>query len=345
MPSFTTACPRNCYSTCAMTVHVEGGRLRKIDAHPGNLATSTGPCLKGLSYVERVYSPDRLLHPMRRHARSGTFERITLGRGARRDRRTPLQLSSRAAKRPVLHRQRHEGADEPRQHAVLAALRRLHHDLRRSLLAGGARGDAPHARREQAQRAVGPRQRAAHRALGQEPGRDEHPPDGVRRSRARRRRHARRHRSATHRIRRACLAPDPAASGDRRRPRARGRAPADRVGQHRPRLHRAARARVRRLCQRCRIVDAGAGRRDHGRAGRIHQAPRRTLRDPARHDLRRVRPPALHQRRPDDARDDGAPGDHGEHRAAGRRLDLREPPEPRLRRGARSGRLLPAGAP
>ena len=76
MPSFTTACPRNCYSTCTMTVQVEGGRLTKIDAHAGNLATSTGPCLKGLSYVERVYSPDRILHPLRRNRRSGSFERI-----------------------------------------------------------------------------------------------------------------------------------------------------------------------------------------------------------------------------------------------------------------------------
>lgn len=77
MPTFTTACPHNCYSTCTMTVHVEGGRLTKIDGHAGNLATSAGPCLKGLSYVERVYSPDRILHPLRRDARSGTFERIT----------------------------------------------------------------------------------------------------------------------------------------------------------------------------------------------------------------------------------------------------------------------------
>lgn len=76
MPSFTTACPRNCYSTCSMTVHVDNGRLRSIDAHAGNLATATGPCLKGLSYVERIYSPDRLLYPHRRNPRSGTFEKI-----------------------------------------------------------------------------------------------------------------------------------------------------------------------------------------------------------------------------------------------------------------------------
>ena len=76
MPSFTTACPRNCYSTCTMTVRVENGRLARIDAHAGNLATATGPCLKGLSYVERIYSPDRLLRPLRRLPRSGTFQPI-----------------------------------------------------------------------------------------------------------------------------------------------------------------------------------------------------------------------------------------------------------------------------
>ncbi len=76
MAVFTTACPRNCTSTCAMRVTVVDGRLTAIDAHPGNLATSEGPCLKGLSYLERVYSPERLQHPMRRTA-AGGFERVS----------------------------------------------------------------------------------------------------------------------------------------------------------------------------------------------------------------------------------------------------------------------------
>jgi len=76
MPVFTTACPRNCYSTCAMRVHVEDGKLRRIEPHPDNRATPEGVCLKGLSYVERVVSPDRLLHPLRR-TRGGEFERIS----------------------------------------------------------------------------------------------------------------------------------------------------------------------------------------------------------------------------------------------------------------------------
>ncbi len=76
MPVFTTACPRNCYSTCAMRVHVEDGKLRRIEPHPDNRATPEGVCLKGLSYVERVVSPDRLLHPLRRKRDGGEFERI-----------------------------------------------------------------------------------------------------------------------------------------------------------------------------------------------------------------------------------------------------------------------------
>ena len=76
MPIYTTACPRNCYSTCSMRVEVEGGRIRRIEPHPDNRATPEGVCLKGLSYYERVRSEDRILHPLRRRPRSGSFERI-----------------------------------------------------------------------------------------------------------------------------------------------------------------------------------------------------------------------------------------------------------------------------
>jgi anaerobic selenocysteine-containing dehydrogenase len=74
--TLTTACPRNCYSTCGMRVTVEEGRLRRIEAHPSNRATPEAVCLKGLSYVERAYAKDRVLHPLRRTA-SGNFERLT----------------------------------------------------------------------------------------------------------------------------------------------------------------------------------------------------------------------------------------------------------------------------
>ena len=76
MPLLTTACPRNCYSTCTIRAEVEDGRLRRILPHEGNRATPEGACLKGLSYVERVVAPGRILHPLRRRA-DGSFERIS----------------------------------------------------------------------------------------------------------------------------------------------------------------------------------------------------------------------------------------------------------------------------
>lgn len=61
-----TACPRNCYSTCSFKVWTENGKVINIDPQPLNRATPEGICLKGLSYVERVNSPKRILHPLKK---------------------------------------------------------------------------------------------------------------------------------------------------------------------------------------------------------------------------------------------------------------------------------------
>jgi len=70
-----TACPRNCYSTCSFKVWTEDGKLINIDPQPLNMATPEGICLKGLSYVERVNSPRRILHPLKKI--SGQFKQIS----------------------------------------------------------------------------------------------------------------------------------------------------------------------------------------------------------------------------------------------------------------------------
>src|SRR5512133_600426 len=75
MEEFVTACPRNCYSTCTFRVRVEKNRIIKILPFPGNLATPEGPCIKGLSYIERINSPDRIIHPLIKD-RSGKFSEI-----------------------------------------------------------------------------------------------------------------------------------------------------------------------------------------------------------------------------------------------------------------------------
>jgi anaerobic selenocysteine-containing dehydrogenase len=59
-----------------MRVTVEEGRLRLLESHSENRATSEGLCLKGQSYIERVYSADRVLYPFRR-VTDGSFERIS----------------------------------------------------------------------------------------------------------------------------------------------------------------------------------------------------------------------------------------------------------------------------
>ncbi|MEN8126010.1 MAG: molybdopterin-dependent oxidoreductase [Bacteroidota bacterium] len=63
---FNTACPRNCYSTCSLKVIVEQGKIEKIEAQPLNKSTPKGLCLKGLSYIERVNSNDRILYPLQK---------------------------------------------------------------------------------------------------------------------------------------------------------------------------------------------------------------------------------------------------------------------------------------
>lgn len=76
MPVFSTACPRNCYSTCSFKARVENGKLVAVEPHPDNLATAEGPCLKGLSYVERNNSRDRILVPLQKN-KNGNFEKIS----------------------------------------------------------------------------------------------------------------------------------------------------------------------------------------------------------------------------------------------------------------------------
>ena len=75
MSIHSTACPRNCYSTCSFKVEIENGRIVNVEPHPLNRATPEGVCLKGLSYFERAHSPERILHPLKRTG-AGRFERI-----------------------------------------------------------------------------------------------------------------------------------------------------------------------------------------------------------------------------------------------------------------------------
>lgn len=78
MEEFITACPRNCYSTCTFRVRVDCNRISAILPFSGNRATPAGPCIKGLSYIERTHSEKRIINPLRKST-DGSFERISLG--------------------------------------------------------------------------------------------------------------------------------------------------------------------------------------------------------------------------------------------------------------------------
>jgi anaerobic selenocysteine-containing dehydrogenase len=78
------ACPHDCPDACGVLITVEGGRATKIQGDPGHPVTRGFLCAKVAKYLDRVYSPDRVLYPMRRIAAKGFAVGPTnAGEGAR----------------------------------------------------------------------------------------------------------------------------------------------------------------------------------------------------------------------------------------------------------------------
>src|SRR5256714_2087333 len=85
------ACPHDCPDACGVLITVEDGCATRIQGDPSHPITRGFLCAKVAKYLDRVYSPQRLLYPMRRIAPKGTttqgqsgqlpqtsgFERIT----------------------------------------------------------------------------------------------------------------------------------------------------------------------------------------------------------------------------------------------------------------------------
>lgn len=72
-------CPHDCPDTCGMTVTVEEGRAIALGGDPDHRFTQGFLCVKVNHYLERVYSPERILHPLKRVGKKGEgrFERIS----------------------------------------------------------------------------------------------------------------------------------------------------------------------------------------------------------------------------------------------------------------------------
>jgi anaerobic selenocysteine-containing dehydrogenase len=77
MEEFITACPRNCYSACSFRVQVENNKILRILPYSGNLATPEGTCIKGLSYIERTHSSERIIYPLIKTSK-GKFQQINI---------------------------------------------------------------------------------------------------------------------------------------------------------------------------------------------------------------------------------------------------------------------------
>lgn len=73
------ACPHDCPDTCAMEVTVEDGRATRVRGAHSLPFTNGALCTKVAHYLERVYSAQRLQHPMKRVGRKGDgrFVRIS----------------------------------------------------------------------------------------------------------------------------------------------------------------------------------------------------------------------------------------------------------------------------
>lgn len=73
------SCLRNCADRCLMKFRVQDGRMTYVTGAEEQAKTGTCPCIKGLTYVEYTYAPDRILHPMERIGEKGShkWRRIT----------------------------------------------------------------------------------------------------------------------------------------------------------------------------------------------------------------------------------------------------------------------------
>jgi anaerobic selenocysteine-containing dehydrogenase len=72
-------CAHDCPDSCAWLATVEDGRAVKLVGDPEHPYTRGTLCAKVNRYLDRVYSPDRVLHPLRRVGAKGegSFERVS----------------------------------------------------------------------------------------------------------------------------------------------------------------------------------------------------------------------------------------------------------------------------
>jgi len=119
MPEVIRAvCPHDCPDTCSMLARVEmlpdgTQRLLSVAGNPANPYTAGSLCRKVAHYEDRVYSPDRLLHPTGEIGESREEEVPEV---------VPGEISS--ALEPVLEELRHQRLASTGLYASLACVRK-----------------------------------------------------------------------------------------------------------------------------------------------------------------------------------------------------------------------------
>ncbi|TKI08529.1 molybdopterin-dependent oxidoreductase [Martelella alba] len=75
---YRNACPRNCFDTCSLKTYVKDGMVTYVEGAGESTFTHGMPCVKGLTYPRRAYSPDRIKYPMIQDGRgTGKWRRIS----------------------------------------------------------------------------------------------------------------------------------------------------------------------------------------------------------------------------------------------------------------------------
>src|SRR5689334_23446994 len=74
-----SVCALDCPDACSVLVTVEEGKATRLRGNPAHPITRGFLCGKVAQYLDREYSPDRLLYPQRRTGAKGQgrFERIS----------------------------------------------------------------------------------------------------------------------------------------------------------------------------------------------------------------------------------------------------------------------------
>lgn len=70
-----SACSLDCFDACGLVVTVDDGKVTKVAGDPDHPITKGFICSKGRAHIDRMYSSDRILKPLRKV--SGRFEEIS----------------------------------------------------------------------------------------------------------------------------------------------------------------------------------------------------------------------------------------------------------------------------